>query len=331
MQTWLFEISEYCNMHCEYCTADIHNKYVASTKIFDEFYKNQLIHSKEYELGIFGGEPFLQPDFIQYIIDKVHSDENCKSIDIPTNATIMNSKVTKILQYPKVKLSISHDGLNQKIRGDNKLHLEELTKFSNRSHNMLVGDCFTEDSNYLINNHLYLEKLGLNPGMTIVRDKGVFSFEQVKYFQQDYIKYILFLKKRISNDFYKSFDDLPHMIKAPLSFLFEFVERGIKKQDCSIGKTNNAITPYGEIIPCIRMTKDRNIQRAFEEKKHESYFEACNTCQIRNVCDRGCLVEHIRNDGLILELCEVYKIQFAELKHLLDNEHKVQKLYKGIK
>ncbi len=331
MKTWLFEVSEHCNMNCSYCTSDVNNEYVASNKTFDNFYETLKL-SEPYKLDIFGGEPLIQTKLIQYIINKIHDDKNCISIFIPTNGTIINDEVKKILSYTKVKLSISHDGLNQSVRGNNKLHIKELSNESDTtSHTMIVGDVFTNDSNYLVQNHLYLESLGLNPDMTIVRDMNIFNKNQIQYFKQDYKKYIIFIKQRIDNKYYSTFEDLPGMIKRPLSNLFEFAEKGIKKRTCGVGVDNNAVTPQGEIIPCIRMTKDRSIQKDFENQKHKDYFEACNTCQIRDVCDRGCLVEHIRNKGLIVELCEIYKIIYKELYILLqDKEHAVQKLYKGI-
>jgi sulfatase maturation enzyme AslB (radical SAM superfamily) len=51
----------------------------------------------------------------------------------------------------------------------------------------------------------------------------------------------------------------------------------------------------------------------------------CQTCEVKNYCEKGCLFEQIKNKGPIKELCDVYKFMYKNVsdmtKQLRNNEN----------
>jgi len=122
MKTWHYVISEKCNLKCLYCNVDVNNNLRLDERAFDIFYKKILSSNERYILSLFGGEPFLQLDIIEYIISRIKDDVNLISIPITTNGTIYNEQVKRILKCNKIKCTISYDGILQEYnRGTTKL------------------------------------------------------------------------------------------------------------------------------------------------------------------------------------------------------------------
>jgi sulfatase maturation enzyme AslB (radical SAM superfamily) len=42
----------------------------------------------------------------------------------------------------------------------------------------------------------------------------------------------------------------------------------------------------------------------------------CQTCEVKNYCKKGCLFEQIKNQGPIVELCDIYKYVYKEVKRM---------------
>jgi radical SAM protein with 4Fe4S-binding SPASM domain len=271
-----------------------------------------------YQFDIFGGEPFLTLDEIEYIIDIISHDDKCKVIGITTNGTVFNERVAKILANSKVICQLSHDGVNQeKNRGKNNIYIKELIKYGVKiGHSMLIGNDFNNrDINPIITNHLYLENLGLSPDLTIVRDIGCWNILQVENFKLHYMQYIDCLIIDINNDKYKTFRELPLLLKKYLAGLLEAVVNKNLKTDCGCGTRYLTVTPDKQISPCERFLRDDTTIHKLENKL--DVLSACNTCSIRDYCDRGCIYEQLKNNGPIVELCDIYKIIFIEIQRLI--------------
>lgn len=318
-KTWHYIISEKCNMRCTYCNVDVDNAVRLTNDDFNTFYNDNIRNASEkYQFDIFGGEPFLTIDEIEYIISVLDKDDNCEVIGITTNGTIFNERVQTILQNPKVIGMLSHDGINQeKNRGKNNIYVDALVASGIKiGHSMLIGNDFNNrDINNIINNHQYLENLGLSPDLTIVRDIGCWNAEQVEVFKYHYTQYITCLIIDINDDKYKTFRELPSLLKKYLAALLEAKVNGNLKTDCQCGIKYLTVTPDKQISPCERFLRDTETITKLSNKVN--VLSACDTCSIRDYCDRGCTFEQLKNNGPILELCEIYKIIFIEVLRLI--------------
>lgn len=332
MRLWHYVISEYCNMRCAYCDVDVDNRTKQSNEKFDIFYNTNIAPSvDEYQFDIFGGEPLLQLPEVQHILHTLSNDPKCVKINMTTNGTIMNDTVRQISNVSKLNLVVSYDGIYQEInRGNHKLFLEELKEIGvTRAHTMLVGSQFNNTTDYLVRNHEHIEQLGFIPNMTLVRDVGTWDEEQSKNFLQDFSSYIQFLIPKINNDEYNSFSELPGLIKTYLNAILEYKIKQNACTNCRCGDTYNAILPSGDVLPCERFARDNETYQKFvDDEKREKIMNECNTCEIRDVCHKGCIYEQLKNDEPISELCAIYKGIVVELKILLQStNHKLLKLF----
>lgn len=327
MKLWHYVISEYCNMRCTYCDVDVDNRTKQSNDKFDKFYNTHIVpDDEEYDFDIFGGEPLLQIAEVKYIIQILSNDPFCRKINITTNGTIYNEDVAKIASNKKVNLTVSYDGIHQlKNRGPKKLYLQELSEAGvTKAHTMLVGSQFDVPSNYLVRNHRHIEAKGFTPNMTLVRDVGTWNEIQSLNFLQDFASYIQFLIPRV-NDNYYTFDNLPGLIKTYLNAILEFKIKQNAKTNCRCGDTYNAVLPTGTILPCERFARDLETYNKFVDvEKREKIMSECITCEIRDVCHKGCIYEQLKNNAPISELCAIYKGIVRELKILLQStNHKL--------
>ena len=110
-------LSPHCNLSCRYCYMKRHNKFYdspvmsfeiidQSIKLFSHFKVNQ-----HFSINLFGGEPFLQPQHMKYILEKTKTDDQITSIIIPTNG-YYSQRIEQFLKtYPKLFISLSVDGI----------------------------------------------------------------------------------------------------------------------------------------------------------------------------------------------------------------------------
>ena len=324
VKTWHYVISEKCNLQCKYCNVDVDNNIRLNEEYFYNFY--QTIKNKgPYIFNIFGGEPFMQLDIIKFILKIIQNDQDLISINITTNGTIYNDKVKYIISHPKVFATISYDGiLQQHNRGTNKLFIKELRELgATIGHCMITGNDFETDEEYLIDNHINITDQGLIADMTLVRDIDSWTNHQVNNFLIDYKKYINFIKSEI--DTYPSFKSLPGLIKTYLNPLLEFHMKNNSQNDCGCGTSHMAVIPDGRIVPCERFVRTDSINLL--EHRNE-ILKDCNTCDIKDICHKGCIYEQLQNNGPITELCDIYKGINLILKDFIrDTEYTLLKLF----
>ena len=110
-------ISPHCNLRCKYCYMKRHNQLNnspvmskeiidQSIKLFSEFKTNQ-----QFAIELFGGEVFLQPEVVEYILQKIENNSQITAVMIPTNGYYSNLIETFLKKYPKLYISFSVDGI----------------------------------------------------------------------------------------------------------------------------------------------------------------------------------------------------------------------------
>lgn len=133
------ELSPECNLNCKYCYMKRFNKGkkspVMSKETIDQSIRlfKQLKNDQNITIELFGGEPFLHPNLIEYVCEKTYLDNQIQCISIPTNGYFVSQNYTYInnllQKYPKILLSFSIDGeineeLNRPQRPDYNMKLD---------------------------------------------------------------------------------------------------------------------------------------------------------------------------------------------------------------
>jgi len=127
-------LSPHCNLSCQYCYMKQHNKGFKSPimnfETIDQaidLFSNFKAH-QHFSIELFGGEPFLQPQHIEYILEKTKTNNQINSIIIPTNGYYSQIIEQFLKTYSKLQISLSVDGIyNETInRPKHPLHLKEI-------------------------------------------------------------------------------------------------------------------------------------------------------------------------------------------------------------
>lgn len=108
-----------CNLNCKYCFSSYcyGNEIERDTVIFDfKKLKEQLDLICFQRISIWGGEPFLQFENLEKIVEWLKLEYPHKEIFILTNGYLL-PKYIEWINRNKITISISHDGLRQDIRG----------------------------------------------------------------------------------------------------------------------------------------------------------------------------------------------------------------------
>jgi uncharacterized protein len=133
------ELSPECNLNCRYCYMKRFNKGKKSPVMNKETIDQSILLFKKLKDGqrftveLFGGEPFLHPDLIEYVCEKTNLDDQVQCISIPNNGYFIsqnyNYTYDLLQKYPKLVLSFSVDGeinenFNRPQRPDYSLQLD---------------------------------------------------------------------------------------------------------------------------------------------------------------------------------------------------------------
>ena len=331
MKTLLVVLSEKCNLNCTYCGVDKWSKkaidpdlYLAEFRKLRAEFPNELI-----KIEFFGGEPLLQLELVDVIINGVRDDSNVKFF-MPTNGLLLTEENINYLLDNRVEISLSFDGLWQdknrlQLNGKKTLDrfFEKKTLFD-KIPNILCHTMITRGCYNLLENHLFIRNnFGFNPELTLVRDVGTWDMASVEK-----------LKKGIDElfDWYleNPQEDIPHFILFYLRHILDYKSKSVTTDNCGAG-LDVLMFSENKIVPCTRFKDQPDIIARIPEFRK---MTACSTCEVRNYCKKGCLYEQIQNDGPIEELCIIYKYMynkvFSLIKEMKDNEKFVNIIKKEI-
>lgn len=106
-----------CNLRCRYCYQRKKEAYMDKETIKQSVdFFNQNTKSNEPVIHIFGGEPFLAPENMDFLFDYALKSNDKIRFEIITNGTLLNDKIKKLLKnYKSVikKLIISVNGYKE--------------------------------------------------------------------------------------------------------------------------------------------------------------------------------------------------------------------------
>lgn len=312
-------MSEQCNLNCSYCGMDkTTTKRVDVDLYIEEVHKMIAQNPDErIKLDFFGGEPLIQFKMIEKIIAEFKDVENIK-FSMPTNGLLLTEEKRAYFDEHNVELSISFDGLWQDTnrkqftgKGTLLRYLRKKDLFRGlRMHTMI-----TRGNYNLLENHLFItDTFGINPELTLVRDVDIWDNESISK-----------LKAGITELFDWYIDhphrEIPNFVLFYLRHFLLYHGKGVTRSNCGAG-TELFSFSENKVVPCNRFKDEPEMLAKIPEFYSMS---ECQTCEVKNYCKKGCLFEQIRNNGPIVELCDIYKHTYKEVSKMTRalklNEH----------
>ncbi len=117
-----------CNLRCIHCYQNDYNHKSLDLNILENIFRKLDEAMAKWNMKCFvsltGGEPFLKPEGLFYLMDLIESSDNFKKFAILTNGTLMGSElIKKIKNYKKLsEVQVSLDGHDEKthdgVRGE---------------------------------------------------------------------------------------------------------------------------------------------------------------------------------------------------------------------
>ena len=311
MKTFTIVLSEGCNLDCAYCGVDKRStrtidpvKCLTELRAFYDQYPNDII-----EVGFFGGEPLMQMSLIRQLVDGMAGMDRIKKV-MPTNGLLLTRQIVDYLVANDFRVSVSFDGLWQ---DKNRLQLTGKTTSKRlldkvdlikqlpdlRIHTMITRGCYN-----LLENHLYImREFGVNPELTLVRDVGTWTAHSVNRVIQGIDELFDWYIDNASSV------EMPAFIMYYLRHFLNYHVRHHVKQNCGAGLSTQFFD-NDRVIPCTRFSKSPELL----DKITDFYvMSECSTCPVRNYCEKGCLIEQIRNERPIEELCTIYKFIYNKV------------------
>lgn len=304
MKTLLVVLSEKCNLNCSYCDVDKWSKKTIDPELYlIEFRKMREQYPDEtIKIDFFGGEPLLQIPLIKIILDGVRNDGNIK-LFMPTNGLLLTDEIADWLVEEKIETSISFDGLWQdrnRLQLNGRGTLERFWEKRELFHRLPKVSCHTmidKGCYNLLENHLYIrDNFGFNPQLTLVRDIGTWDDNRVEK-----------LKVGIDElfDWYvqNPQEEMPYFIKHFFGHVLNYKVKHYVTDNCGAG-SDVWMFSENKVVPCTRFKDEPEL---IEIIPKYAKMKECETCEVKNVCEKGCLYEQIKNGGPIVELCDLYK------------------------
>jgi uncharacterized protein len=314
-------LTEKCNMSCTYCY--IKQKPRDMTReVFDAHYELlptilELYKSNNYNAALFGGEPLLNWDLIEYVIPIFKKDPKCQNIIVMTNGLVFqNEGKLDWLINNNIGISLSFDGLwNQSNRplagGKSSLSIymdkdKPLYKYLTKTRSCKVMVAPSSVGTMVENYKWFVETLGVtSPDYSLVRDQD-WTTDDVSLFRKE-------VKRLADQNIQYMQNGIRSMVGffqlAILDMLFS-ESYGKRPFGCFAGCHGAGFMPDGKVYPCARFGSNEKIILFDSIKKlvyKENFrnmtnpqvsdptsFEKCKNCILYKYCNAGCTWSQLR-------------------------------------
>lgn len=321
MKTLSTVMSEKCNLNCSYCGVDkLSTKRIDGDLLLAKFNKIRDENPDEViRIDFFGGEPLINFDLMQYIIERTKDDPQIQYF-MPTNGLLLDEEKLEYLQQHDVQISISFDGLWQdrnRLQHNGKGTLDRYLKKAElfrKIKKYQIHTMVTVGNYNLLENHLFiLRNMGANPDLTLVRD-DIWDEESTRKINEGITELFDWYKQNVDTE------EMPNFIREYMKHVVLYKSKKTEIKNCGAGL--DLITfSENKTLPCYRFRDEPEVIAKIPQFREMS---KCMTCEVRFYCRKGCLYSQIKNDGPIDELCDMYKHIYAEvfkmIKELRHNE-----------
>jgi uncharacterized protein len=273
-----------------------------------------LFDCKYYKLDLFGGEPTLNWNLIEHIVEYTKNDERRVLTSLITNGLLLNEKRVNFLILNRINVGLSFDGLwTDESRPSKNLNTlsfyrknKDLLKLITRTPMVVINPSNLEMSKNL---KFLFEEFDFVPTYKIVKDVNVWKKEHVEKFRNE-VKKVLDLVK-----FYLK----RGIVCFPFDKYLPLI-RGNDRPRCFSGYDGVAFGPNKKVYPCARFltNKQYDLDYNFDTVRELSntHHEKCSQCEWRFCCEGICFYEGL-NNGNDENVCSIYKNLFEELQQFM--------------
>jgi radical SAM protein with 4Fe4S-binding SPASM domain len=116
--TFKIILNKQCNMNCVYCLQGKKYNIVRETPMSPEEFAKFFPEDRKYDIVYFGGEPFLSYDYFIKLTDLIKEKNPNVKFSVVTNGSLITEERVKELNERRIRVTISHDAVAQKITRD---------------------------------------------------------------------------------------------------------------------------------------------------------------------------------------------------------------------
>lgn len=274
-----------CTLNCKYCCAASSPKR-REIMDFDKFkHIIDLINAEDiFQVHVLGGEPFLMPNYIRYLLENLHN----KSVYISTNGTIINEKVIEWISNSKnnVEIIVGIDGhtayIHNAVRGGFNKTCKTLTLLRNNGIPVHATTCITS-YNYNRLGELVIFLIESNVSSVQFLPVGVAHLDKKIADELDTRNFKEYIARSLRTILSKYNDKITINISFSLPDFRRSEKNGnaIGYGPCMAGVTKCAINPMCEMTPCpaIRNAPKVKVSSSIEQ----SYYHLKEELRKRSV------------------------------------------------
>lgn len=294
-----FWVTEKCNLACKYCYVNKQPKTMTletaeqAIRCFTDKFEDTVSKGKRINVALHGGEPLLNFDVIEYIVNALQKQYNEQVIfTMTTNGTIFSTEIYNFIKG-KIQLSLSLDG-SFEVNDVNRFYLSGESSFKKtietlnflKANGEFIRIRMTVNRDtlpYMAESYIYLDQL--NAGIvTFALDAGdSWEKQDMQLYYENYEKIMEYL---VDKD-----------MKEAQYFLFNVKEVTFRRRTGCDGGTNTFhISADGGIYPCALATDKVDYwlgnvsvgvlpERLKElQKINETPISGCGDCTFKSNC-----------------------------------------------
>lgn len=301
-QNVFFFITSRCNKRCSYCFVSHENDCMIKSDIDNAMIN--LPYNIYAENVIYGGEPTLYPDIVNYLVDELKK-RNRNNITIYSNG--YNLGLLKELNDKNIQIFINYDAYDKDI---------ELIKDYD-----WIFTISPSNLNYSLNAHYIFKKNYKYPDFKIMhyynKDSLFWNESTIEKLSNVIDEFILEYKSNLlkNNENY-----MPYFIKDTLRRLIAYSTNNKLVHSCH---TNITFMPNGKTSSCYLCN-------------HSDYKEICTDCSIKDICSYNTLCYLDIPKDKQKYLCKIQNMLFekvtnlnSELKNNITWQHIILSICKG--
>lgn len=313
-------VAQLCNLRCTYCYAE-HGNYGNDSTMSEETARKAVdFFSRDHsslEISFFGGEPLMNFDLIQQVV------EQCKNIEgtdffykITTNTTLINDNILDFLIANNFHIIASYDGkglhAKHRLTKDGKSNSEALVQKKLE----LIKQKIQDPKKFEIRATITRENVDLFEDAVIdILTKQNCKFMFVlqaekpgpKSFKVNDIEKLGKILERIVNRFLESKDYKKLLRLGNIRGHISRIHKGWACLPyCGAGVDYLSVSTSGKFYICHRFTEDESaevgsLETGLDLKRINKFtkqrllgFEPCCRCWMRELCGGGCYHYHIQ-------------------------------------
>lgn len=286
LEDLLLQVTQNCNLRCEYCTysgkyynrthSTKHMSFEVASRSVD-FFMERAKDKNSVVIGFYGGEPLLEFELIKRVVSYVEENYSEKKVSygMTTNGTLLTEEAVSFLIEKHFNIIISLDGPKdqhdkyrrfvsgkgsfdvvmenmQRIRTQHPVFYQNL-----RTNTVVTPDKDLEALEAFLNKDEQLE--GITPGISMLNDSGnkeefAFGPENRVVNERERAKLMLYLldqieEAQVAKTHRRYLDDLIFLCKTNQS-IGKMTETAHHAGPCTVGVRKTFVDVQGNIYPC---------------------------------------------------------------------------------